>query len=204
MRIAVFGARGRTGRLLVDEALERGHELSALVRATVPELEGSVGLVLGDAREVEQVEETLRGADAVVSVMTIEAGTEPTTALSDATRVIVEVMERRGPTRFVLSTNSTVFSDREIADPYRILAEEHRRNVAHLRESRLAWTVLAPMLVRDGEPGVREEVVDAKAAGKELSRTGLARASLDALDRDEWIGHVIGIADTPVAEARAG
>ncbi|MFI9228381.1 NAD(P)-dependent oxidoreductase [Streptomyces rimosus] len=40
MRIAILGASGRVGRLLVDQALERGHEVVALVRApgriTVP------------------------------------------------------------------------------------------------------------------------------------------------------------------------
>lgn len=33
MRIAVLGASGRVGRLLVDQALERGHQVVALVRA---------------------------------------------------------------------------------------------------------------------------------------------------------------------------
>ncbi|MGW0193978.1 NAD(P)-dependent oxidoreductase [Nonomuraea sp. NPDC003201] len=40
MRIAVLGASGRVGRLLVDQALERGHQVLALVRnpegGTVP------------------------------------------------------------------------------------------------------------------------------------------------------------------------
>jgi uncharacterized protein len=40
MRIAILGASGRTGSTLVDQALERGHEVVALVRspskATVP------------------------------------------------------------------------------------------------------------------------------------------------------------------------
>ncbi|RSM98076.1 hypothetical protein DMB42_44455 [Nonomuraea sp. WAC 01424] len=40
MRMAVLGASGRVGRLLVDQALERGHQVVALVRAperiTVP------------------------------------------------------------------------------------------------------------------------------------------------------------------------
>ncbi|MFE9558200.1 NAD(P)H-binding protein [Streptomyces sp. NPDC006703] len=32
MRIAILGASGRTGGTLVDQALERGHEVVALVR----------------------------------------------------------------------------------------------------------------------------------------------------------------------------
>ena len=70
-----------------------------------------------------------------------------------------------------------------------------------LRGTTLDWTVLAPMMLRDGEPGELEAVVDARATGKEISRIGLAAAVLDAIDRDAWIGHVVGVSDTPPPEA---
>jgi hypothetical protein len=66
-----------------------------------------------------------------------------------------------------------------------------------LRGTTLDWTVLAPTVLRDGDQGVElEAVVDAKASGRDISRAGLADAVLDALDRDEWIGHAVGVADT--------
>jgi hypothetical protein len=42
-----------------------------------------------------------------------------------------------------------------------------------------------------------EVAVDVPAHGKEISRAGLAVAVLDAVDRRDWSGHVIGVADTP-------
>ncbi|HZK48634.1 MAG TPA: NAD(P)H-binding protein, partial [Thermoleophilia bacterium] len=33
MKVVVFGATGRTGRLLVEGALARGHDVTAFVRA---------------------------------------------------------------------------------------------------------------------------------------------------------------------------
>jgi uncharacterized protein len=199
MRIAVFGATGRTGRPLVDQALERGDEVVALSRSPEPALPAEVEIVRGDARDLDAVRSVVDGVDAVVSVLAIEAGTEPTTMLSDATGTIVDAMREEDVRRVVVTTNSTVFSEREIKDPYRIVADEHRRNVAMLRGTTLDWTVLAPMLLRDGEPGELEAVVDARAAGKEISRIGLAAAVLDAIDRDAWIGHVVGVADDPVS-----
>jgi putative NADH-flavin reductase len=201
MRIAVFGATGRTGRPLVDQALERGDEVLALSRSPEPALPAEVEIVKGDARDLDAVRSVVDGVDAVVSVLAIEAGTEPTTMLSDATRTIVDAMRDEDVRRIVITTNSTVFCDREIKDPYRIVAEEHRRNVAMLRGTTLDWTVLAPMMLRDGEPGELEAVVDARASGKEISRIGLAAAVLDAIDRDAWIGHVVGVSDTPPPEA---
>jgi putative NADH-flavin reductase len=197
MRIAIFGATGRTGRPLVDEALERGHDVVALVRRPNHDLPDAVEVVGGDARESEPVRHVVDGADAVLSVLAIEAGTEPTTELSEATRVIAEAMRDEDVRRLVITANSTVFTDREVKDPYRIVAEEHRRNVAMLRGTTLDWTVLAPTMLRDGEPGELEVVVDAKATGREMSRICLASTVLDAIDRDAWIGHVLGVADPP-------
>lgn len=199
MRVGVFGATGRTGRPLVARALEIGHDVTALSRSSEPGLPEGARVVVGDARNRAALGSALEGADAVASVLAIRAGTEPTTMLSDATRTIAEAMTERGIRRIVITTNSTVFTDREVKDPFRIVADEHRRNVAMLRASDLDWTVLAPALLRDGEPGELEAVVDAKATGREISRVGLAAAVLDALQRDEWIGHVVGVADTPSA-----
>ncbi|HSL10514.1 MAG TPA: NAD(P)H-binding protein [Actinomycetota bacterium] len=203
MRIAVFGGTGRTGRPLVQEALERGHEVVALVRRAEHDLPGEVEVVRGDAREAGPVAHVVDGADAVVSVLAIEAGTEATTELSDATRTIADAMGDEGVRRLVVTANSTVFTDREVKDPFRVVAEEHRRNVAMLRGTTLAWTVVAPAMLRDGEPGELEVVVDAKATGREMSRRCLASTVLDAIDRDAWIGHVLGVADPPSPRAGA-
>jgi len=197
MRIAVFGARGRTGRLLVDEGLARGHELAALTRSPWPDRAGEVRLTIGDARDTEAVATTLDGAEAVISVMAIVEGTEPTTSLSEATRTIAEVMPRAGVHRIVVTTNTSVFHDREVADPFVIVATEHRRNVAMLRSGGLAWTVLAPGMLTDEVPGGVATALDAPAPGRRLSRGALARLTLEALERDDWIGHVIGVADAP-------
>jgi putative NADH-flavin reductase len=34
MRVTVFGASGRTGRQVVEQGLDRGHEITAFVRDT--------------------------------------------------------------------------------------------------------------------------------------------------------------------------
>lgn len=51
MRIAIFGASGRTGRPLVEQALEAGHEVRALVRdpSKLTESHGRLAVIRGDA-----------------------------------------------------------------------------------------------------------------------------------------------------------
>ena len=196
MRVAVFGAAGRTGRLVVDRVLHAGHDVTALVRRPDVELPAQARLTRGDARETSALDTALEGVDAVASVMAIQATTEPTTDLSDATRAIVQAMDRRGISRIVITTNASVFHDREVADPYRIVAIEHRRNVVMLRATSLAWTVLAPgFLTDDDASGRYDATIDAAAPGRSISRQALAVAAVDALERDDWIGHIVGVSD---------
>jgi uncharacterized protein YbjT (DUF2867 family) len=53
MRIVVIGATGATGRLVVDEALRRGHEVVAFVRdsAQVTRADAPLTVAQGDAGE---------------------------------------------------------------------------------------------------------------------------------------------------------
>ena len=195
MRVTIFGATGRTGRLVVADARGRGFEVSALVRNRAKaDFPDGVRIVEGDAREAGAVTDALEGADAAVSVMAIPEGTGPRTDLSDATRTIVAAMEGSGPRRLVIAVNTSVFHDRPVKPPFDVVAEEHRRDLAIVRASSLDWTALAPTFLTDDEPnGTYVVELDAKAPGAGIPRGDLAVAVLDALGHDEWIGRVAGV-----------
>ena len=193
--MAVFGAAGRTGRLVVAGAQGRGLEVTAALRDPRRVAFGEpVRVVACDARERDDVARALEGADAAISVMAIPSGTGPTTELSEATRTIVATMTSLGPKRLAATVNSTVFHDRPVKPPYDVVAEEHRRDLAILRDSALEWTALAAGFLTDDEPaGSYVAVLDAKAAGADIPRGDLAAATLDAPEHDDWIGHVVGL-----------
>ena len=90
-KILVLGATGGTGRLIVSQALERGHEVTALVRS--PEKASKLNgarLVVGDVRDEKALREALKGQDAVVSALGTPASPfREVTLLSTATRVLV-------------------------------------------------------------------------------------------------------------------
>lgn len=67
MRIALFGATGGTGRAVIDQALQAGHQVTALAR-DVDKLPPKHGLTVlkGDAMVAEDVDRTLANTDAVV------------------------------------------------------------------------------------------------------------------------------------------
>ena len=53
MKVAVLGATGRTGRVLVEELLRRGHDVRVLVRdpGRLGEVADRVEVVQGDSRD---------------------------------------------------------------------------------------------------------------------------------------------------------
>ena len=70
MKIAIFGASGRTGNLLTERALGGGHTVSALLRRPAEfSFRDRVRIVPGNAFDSGAIAETLAGAEAVLSAL---------------------------------------------------------------------------------------------------------------------------------------
>src|SRR5213594_3677425 len=72
--IAVIGSTGRTGRLVLDEGIRRGHSMTAFTRRpdTLAGVRGLKSVVHGDGRSLEDVGRAVRGQDAVISIVVSE------------------------------------------------------------------------------------------------------------------------------------
>jgi uncharacterized protein YbjT (DUF2867 family) len=150
-------------------------------------------VVVGDARDAESVEEAVRGRDALVSAMALPAP-EREFEHSEATRTIVEAASRTGVRRLVVTACGDVFEDREVVGERAPFAREDERIRDELGTSGLDWTIGAARRITDDAPaGTYLAVVDAKASGTWLPAADFATFLLDALDRDEWFGHVVGV-----------
>ncbi len=100
MKVAVLGATGRTGRLVVAELVRRGHEVRALVRDPARGVFGAgVAVVTGDVRAQADLRALLAGVDAVVSALGPRRGDR--TLHRDVAPVLVEAMRDAGVDRYV-------------------------------------------------------------------------------------------------------
>jgi putative NADH-flavin reductase len=101
VKIAVLGATGRIGRLVVAELLRRGHDVTVLVRdpSKLGELAGRVRVVQGDARDRRALTELVAGAGAVMSTLG-PVGKDPTLH-REVAPVLVDAMREAGVRRFV-------------------------------------------------------------------------------------------------------
>jgi putative NADH-flavin reductase len=194
VRITVFGATGRTGRLIIEQAVERDDRVTAFIRdASRQWFPDAVRVKQGDPHDPEAVGEALLGSDAAIAAYGPVAGVT-TDEISRATQTVVDVMQRSGPRRFVLAGNSSVFTDDEVAGPFANVAAEHRRDLSIVRSTSLDWTMLAPELLRDEKvTGEFEFILDGPAPGPSIARADLATALILAIEEPAWAGHAVGV-----------
>ncbi len=104
MRVAVFGATGRIGRLVTLQLLAAGHDVTALVRSpdklTIRDPHLSVHV--GQLSDTEAVAGIVRGSDAVISALgpSLRRGARGM-PVSAGARSIVAAMSGAGVRRFI-------------------------------------------------------------------------------------------------------
>ncbi len=157
MRIAVFGATGRTGQYVLAQGLARGHELTAFGRR-VEKLEGMSGRiqkVRGDGLNLEEVRGAVSGQEAVIS----------TVPLSGVARNIVAAMQGERVRRCVVVSAYPVVATRpwltdqvHLAFLRQSLSRQPGAWKRSLRKSGLDWTIVRPPRADQWDPTKRVRV----------------------------------------------
>lgn len=207
MQIAVIGANGGIGRLLLEQLEETDYDAIGVVRSkdqfnTIRErgAEPRLGDLEGEFAD------TLTGADAVV--FTAGAGGSTgwdKTLMVDlwGARRTVDACEDKGIDRYVM-ISATGAADPDTGwAPLRPYLVAKRCADDHLQDSLLDETILRPTTLTD-EPGTGTvESAFAPSDGGDIPRADVAAAVVACLDDDATIGHTIELyaGDTPVAEA---
>jgi putative NADH-flavin reductase len=202
MRIAVFGATGRTGVPFVRQALDAGHDVVAHARtpSKLPFSDDRLAVVEGDVYTGDGVSEAVDGADAVVSLLG-QTGDGPDDLLSVAGDHVTDAMAEHGVSRYVTLVGAGVreegespsFSGKVMGTLLKLLAREvladAAEHVDRVRATDLDWTVIrAPRLV-DGDPeGYRAGDID--LGFESVARADVAAFALDCLEDDLHVGEM--------------
>src|SRR3989442_8228926 len=109
MNLLVLGATGRTGRLVVEQALAAGHTVIALVRSPEKLATGNSNLrvVSGSATNKSDLSRALEGADAVISTLGGKGS-----VIEDSSQAIVAAARAAGVSRVVVLSSWVVEQDR--------------------------------------------------------------------------------------------
>jgi putative NADH-flavin reductase len=204
MKVTIFGASGKAGRLVVDECAGRGWDTTAFVRdpTKVPARAGLLA-VAGDARSLDDVRNALKGRNAAFSCLGLHDITKPSTEFSDAVKTIVRAMEESGVRRFVLiastvalpGPNGGVRGAAGVPEFLHNVVAEHVRNYETVLRSSLDWTVLCPAtLVEDIPVGHARTAYEDLPAGKaEAGYADVARTMVDLVEEPKSIGKRVGL-----------
>lgn len=146
MRIAIIGATGNVGRRLVDEALSREHEVTAIARNPSKLAEGAhLRLAAGDAQNPQDLATILIGHDAAISSIGFRmVGPAP----------LIDAVRRSGVKRYLVvggagsleaSPGRLVMDSPDFPSFYEEEAALGKAFLDGLREVRdLDWTMLSP------------------------------------------------------------
>jgi len=206
MKIALFGANGGTGRVLAAQALQGGHQVTAVTRhpETFDISHERLRVVAGDARDAASVSSAIAGQDAVLSTLGVPFGKEPITLYSVGTAHIVAAMTEHGVRRLACVSSSAIDPHDDPAEgwvfnhvlqPYvvngigKTTYDDMRRMEAVVAESGLDWTIVRPSGLF-GAPAVSDYRVSATEhlSGRYTSRADLADFLFRLAGGSEFIG----------------
>ncbi len=201
MQIVIFGATGRTGLHLVQQALDTGHKVTAFVRtpSKMTIKHERLHLVQGDVYDENVVAQAIDGADAVLLALGHGKNT-PSDMQTVATKHVVAAMQTHGVQRLISLTGAGTAApedqpkliDHIIKFALKTLAAnvlkdaENHRDV--IQASDLNWVIVRGPMLTDG-PYTGEYRVGWVGinASPRVSRADVADFMLKQLENDEYL-----------------
>lgn len=215
MRLFVLGATGRTGREFADQALTRGHEVTAFVRSPQKIGHPHPGLTVieGDPRDPGQLRPALPGHEVVLSALgpgpaadhprlafLPRNGSRPVTILGESARSTVRAMHETGVSRLVVVSVAFLFTDflpGTIAGNllFRDVVRDAREMERVVSESGLAWTIVRPPQLTSGPRTEHYRVKDGHLPpwGFSISRADLVHFMLEEVEHPRYARAIVGV-----------
>ena len=199
MKIAVFGATGGTGRQVVLQALEQGHQVKALVRdaAKLDIKNNNLAIIQGDVLNQDKVAETLIDTDVVICSLGNTAN-NPEMIVSRGTEVILNTMQAGTRPRRLIVVSSIGVGDSKNQVPFvfKMLAKTILRQAMQDKEtqeslvqaSNLDWIIVRPGGLTDNPAtGKYRSGLDKNIMAGQVSRVDVAAFVLEQLTDNTYL-----------------
>jgi len=204
MRIALFGAGGQIARRIAREALDRGHQVTAIVRdpATFRKYDDRLEVVQGDDTDAASVAGAAKGADAIVNAISPRPSPSgrPASSLVDGARAVIAGAKRAGIERLLavggassleVAPGVRLYDTPEFPEAYKAEAREgiDSLDVYRNESGDLDWTFISP--AAEIGPGERtgkyrtggDQLLADKDGKSFISYEDYAAALVDELER---------------------
>lgn len=215
MKLTIFGANGSAGTRITQEALSRGHEVTAIVRnlSRFSMRTERLTIVVGNVCDADSVAAIAQGQDAVISAAGPGAAVanNPELALMviDAAKALIEGLTRADVRRLIVvggAGSLEVAPAVQLVDTpnfpaqYRPASLAHRDSLKIYQASGLDWTFFSPAAEFElGERtgkfrlGKNQLLVDAEGRSR-ISVEDYAIALLDEVEQPQFVQSQMTIA----------
>lgn len=216
MKILLLGATGRTGKQVLEQALERGYQVSCLVRNPERLIPQQHLLIFeGDPRNASDVQSAIKGCQAIISVLNISRTSDfpwsslrtPKTFLSDTMSAVVEVAAKHKIEQIILCSAWGVGETRkDIPFWFRWTIDfsnikyaylDHERQEELLKHSKLNYTIVRPVGLTNFNQNlsVRESENNVPKPNLLISRKAVASYMVKCLSRSEKQSEIVVISN---------
>ena len=208
MKLLIIGGTGGTGRELIKQALELGHEVTALVRKPqkLKIADPHLTLIKGNVLEPGQVQEAVIGKDAVLSALGHKKFFIKTSILSTGTKNILQAMEEHQVKRFICITSLGINDSRFKLGLYYTLFVipvilffyfwDKAKQEKLIQQSKSDWTIVRPgQLINGKKRGIYKhgDKVGNYFLTKLISRADVAHFMLSQLSDNTYLYKSPGI-----------
>ena len=197
MKIVVFGASGKTGILIVYQALNQGHTVTAFARqpSKVTIQHKNLRIIRGDMLEPDMVRSAVVGQDAVLCALGVDKN-RPNTLLSDGTRNILSAMESAGVKRFICMSSAGILGNDsgfwfgKIIRPLFLkhVFEDKQRQVKVIEGSHTEWVIIRPTGLTDAPKTNTYKINSGIPTSRTIPRADVADFMLKLLTDKKYDG----------------
>lgn len=203
MKLVLFGATGHVGHAILDEALARGHDVTAIVRdaSRLTERQDKLQVVVGDMADPASWLAAAKSADAVIASVSARRNGHGDT-LTDAAKTLLDTLPGAGVKRLLwvggagsleVAPGVRVIDDPHFPEAWKAEAQAQARVLDIFRASKadIDWTYISPAaLLEDGartgtyRVGGDQLLTDASGHSR-ISVPDFAVALLDRVDEND-------------------
>ncbi|GGH62111.1 hypothetical protein GCM10008014_38230 [Paenibacillus silvae] len=200
MKIAVIGATGKAGSIILKEAADRGHEVTAIVRNASKLQDKSLNVLEKDVFDLTASD--VQGFDVVVNAFGAPAGKENLHV--EVGQALINLLKEAPNTRLIVVGGAgSLFTDESktmrlvdspgFPDAYKATASNQGQNLKDLQASSgIQWTFLSPAAffnpegVRTGQYKAGQDVLIVNSEGNSyISYADYAIALVDEIEKPQ-------------------
>ncbi|MGG1703348.1 SDR family oxidoreductase [Bacillus paranthracis] len=199
-KIAILGANGKDGKILVNEALEKGYQVKILTRnsTNTEKINENIETIIGDARNFSTIQDLLQGCSAVINA--VGQPKNESYIFSTVTKHILEAMKESKIKRYILISGGSlnVTGDQKGivnkigATLFKLflpkMMQDKYKELQIIQNSEVDWTIVRLPFVIEGNGigSIKESLVD--MPGIKIQNGDIAPFVIKQINSDRYVG----------------